>query len=60
MHNHEMEQVDMLKRNKASRELVGGEIANGYQPHQVFRALQEHHRGPEAQQKLIIAGGEYM
>lgn len=50
----------MLNRNKASRELVGGEIANGYQPYQVFRALQEYHRGPEAQQKLIIAGGEYM
>ena len=55
-----MEQVDMLKRHKASRELVGGEIANGYQPHQVFRNLQEHQRGPEAKQTLITAGGEYM
>lgn len=41
-HNFKMEQVDMLKQNKALSDLVGGEVANGYQPHQ-------HHCGPEAQ-----------
>lgn len=60
VHNHEMEHMDMLKRNKALRDLVGGEVANGYQPHQIFRNLQGYHRGPEAQQTLTAAGGEYM
>lgn len=55
-----MEQVDMPKRNKALRELVGGEIATGYKPHQVLRTLQEHQHGPEAQQTLITTGDEYM
>lgn len=59
-HNHEMEHMDMLKRNTAPRDLIGGEVANGYQPHQIFRNLQGHHRGPEAQQMLTAAGREYM
>lgn len=59
-HNHEMEQVDILKRNNSLRDLVGGEVANGYQPHQIFRNLQGHHRRPEAQQMLVAAGGEYI
>lgn len=59
-HNHEMEQVDILKRNNSLRDLVGGEVANGYQPHQIFRNLQGHHGRPEAQQMLVAAGGEYI
>lgn len=50
----------MLKRNTALRDLIGGEVANGYQPHQIFRNLLGHRRGPEAQQMLTAAGGEYM
>lgn len=50
----------MLKRNKALGALVGCKVANGYQPHPIIRTLQGHHRGPDAQQKLITAGGEYM
>lgn len=56
-----MEQVDMLKRKNALRGFVRGcKVANGYQPHPIFQSLQRHHRGPEAQQTLVTAGGEYV
>ena len=34
--NHKIEQVEMLKQNKALSDLVGSKAANGYQPHQIF------------------------
>lgn len=43
----------MLKQNTAPRDLIGGEVANGYQPHQIFRNMQGHHRGPEAHKCLL-------
>ena len=55
-----MEHIDMLKRNTALRYLISGEAANSYQPRQIFRNLKGHHLGPEAQQMLTAAGGEYM
>lgn len=49
---HEMEHIDMLERNRALRDLIGGEVTNCYRPHDIFRNLQGYHRGPEAQQEL--------
>ncbi len=38
--SHEVENMDILKRNKALRDLISGKVANGYQIHQIFRNLQ--------------------
>lgn len=56
-HNHDLDHMNLLKRNNGLRTLVGGEVANGYMPHQIYRNLRN---CPEAEAVLIAAGGRYL